>query len=127
MTATAHNSELPATVQRRLRRYRLAALVILLLGLAGAGTVYWLGSRAADEVDDAAMLGFNRAAERQMGVLFGKQGQLISGVDNWLKKPGAQAFLVAAATAVIALGCFQFSRVLEFEAREAAAQGEPKG
>jgi hypothetical protein len=92
-------------------------LVILLLGLAGAGGWYWLASRASDASDDPAMLGFNRAAERQMGVLYGKQGQLIEDLNDSLKRPGTQAVLIAVAAAVLAAGCFQFSRLLEFEAK----------
>jgi len=77
------------------------------------------------DLDDPAMLGFNRAAERQMGVLYGKQGQLISDLDDWIKRPGPQALLIAGSAAVIALGCFLFSRVLESEARDAAAGPNP--
>lgn len=117
------NSGLSPAVRRRLRCYRVAALVILVLGVAGAGTVYWLGARRADYPDDPAMVGFNRAAERQMSLLYGNQGKLIEDLDNWLKRPGSQALLVAAAAAVLALGCYQFSRLLEFEAHEAAARG----
>lgn len=120
MSPAESHPELPAPVRRRMRRYRLAALVILVLGLAGAGVVYWVGERRLDYSDDPAMIGFNRAAERQMGVLFGTQGQLMGDLDELLKQPGTQAILVAAASAVIALGCFQFSRVLEFEAKKAA-------
>jgi len=120
MSFGAPNSEVFAAGQRRIHRYRLCALVILLLGLAGAGGWYWLGTRTADAADDPAMLGFNRAAERQMGVLYGKQGQLIEDLNDSLKRPGTQAVLIAVAAAVLAAGCFQFSRLLEFEAKVAA-------
>jgi len=119
-------SELPPAVQRRLRRYRVAAWVILALGLAAAGVVYWLGARRAQLPDDPAMVGFNRAAERQLGILYGTQGRLVGDLDNWLAQPGTQAMLTAAAAAVAALGCHFFSRVLEFEARETADPAERK-
>lgn len=121
-TLSASPSQLPAAVRRRVRRYRLAALVILVLGLAGAAVVYWVRSRQVDIPDDPAMLGFDRATERQLGVLYGKQGQLIEALNNWVKQPGTQALLVAAAAAIVASVLFQASRVLAFE-----AQAEPPG
>ena len=107
---------LPPATQRRVHRYRVAAGAIFVLGLACAGVVYWLGSRRVDYSDDPAMLGFNRAAERQMGVLFGTQGVLIGDFDNWIQQPGAQAFLIALAAAVGGLICYLISRLLAFEA-----------
>jgi hypothetical protein len=120
MESAKTQAALPPEVQRRIHRYRVAALVILLAGLAGAGARYWLGPQQPDYSEDPSMLGFNRAEERQMGVLYGKQGQLIEAVNDSLKQPGTQALLIGVAAAVVALGCFQFSRVLEFEAQEAA-------
>lgn len=86
---------------------------MLLLGLVAAGLVYWLEMRSADLMDDRAMLGYNRAAHRQMGQLFGKMGNL---VDDWsedLKQPGTQAILIVLGSAVAAAGCFYFARLLE--------------
>ena len=53
-----------------------------------------------------------------MGLLYGKQGQLVDDLGNSLKQPGTQAVLVAIVAAVVALGCFQYSRMLEWEAGE---------
>lgn len=88
-----------------------------MLGLAGAGAVYWLGSRPPDVSEDPAMVGYDRSVERQMESLYGKQGQLMEDVDDSLKQPGTQAMLMVAATVVAAAGCFQFARVLESESR----------
>jgi len=92
-------------------------------GLGSAGVVYWLGSHAKDYADDLSMVGFNRAEERQMAILYGKQGQLIEDLENSLKQSGTQASLIAAAAAVIAIGCFYFARILEDEARQAELDG----
>ena len=118
-------SELLRAARRRGRRYRIAAGIILVLGVLSAGLVYWLGSRAPDYSDDPSMLGFNRAADRQMGYLYGKQGQLIEDLTDSLKRPGTQAILIALAAAVVAVGCFYFARMLEHEATEAANDGTP--
>jgi hypothetical protein len=106
-----------AAARRRGRRYRLGANAILVLGLGGAALVYCLGSRPPDFSDDPAMVGFNRAADRQMSVLYGKQGQLIEDLNDSLKQPGTQALLIVAVAVVAAIGCFQFARLVEAEAR----------
>lgn len=124
---TTHSNEpaeLPAGVQRRIRRLRWSAALILVLGLVGAAVVYWVGSRREALPDDPAMVGFDRATQRQMGLLYGKQGQLIEDLNNWVKQPGTQALLVAAGAAVVALVLFQASRVLEFEACNPAPEDE---
>jgi len=118
--------ERTAAARRPGRRYRLAAGVILLLGLSGAGLVYWLASRPPDFSDDPAMVGFNRATERQMGVLYGKQGQLIADLNDSLKQPGTQALLLVAVAVAAAIGCFQFARLVEAEAQaDELAHNEP--
>jgi hypothetical protein len=112
-----------SSARRRARRCRIIGVIIVLLGLGGAGVVYWLGSRAMNYSDDPSMVGFDRAEQRQMAMLYGKQGQLIEDLESSLKQPGTQAFLIAAAAAVIALGCFYFARILEDEARQAELDG----
>ena len=117
-------SPIPASaIRRRARRCRITGVIILLLGIGGAGVVYWLGAHAMDYSDDPAMVGFDRAEERQLAILYGKQGQFIEDLENSLKRPGTQAFLAAAAAAVIAIGCFYFARILEDEARQAELDG----
>jgi peptidoglycan/LPS O-acetylase OafA/YrhL len=112
--------ESPAAILRRARRCRITAVVVLLLGIIGAVVIYWRGPREPDYSNDPSMLGFNRATERQMGVLYGKQGELIEDLNNSLKQPSTQAILVVVAAAIVAVGCFYFARVLEYEAKEAA-------
>jgi hypothetical protein len=123
-THSNESTELPAAVRRRVCRLRWSAAVILLLGLVGAAVVYWAGSRREALPDDPAMLGFDRATQRQMGMLYGKQGQLIEDLNNWVKQPGTQALLVAAGAALVALVLFQASRVLVFEAQAESTRDE---
>jgi hypothetical protein len=101
--------------RRRARRLRLIGVVVLALGIAGAGTLYWLRTRSPDISDDLSMQGFNRATQRQMGRLYGKSGLLI---DEWaddLQRPGTQAALVAGFSVMVFAGCFYFARLLDYD------------
>ena len=99
--------------RRCARRLRLIGVVVLALGIGGAGTLYWLRTQSPDISDDLSMQGFNRATQRQMGRLYGKSGLLI---DEWaddLQRPGTQAALVAGFSVVVFAGCFYFARLLD--------------
>jgi len=91
----------------------MIGILVLVLGLAGAGVVYWLGTRSPDVSDDLSMLGYNKARTRQMEQLYGKQGLLIEEWMEDLKQPGTQAVIIAAVSALIAAGCFYFARLLD--------------
>jgi hypothetical protein len=99
--------------KRRARRLKAIGVIVLLLGIAVAGTVYWMGTRSADLSDDPSMLGYDKPEERQMEILYGKQGELIEDWLDDLKQPGTQAILIAAVSAIIASGCFYFARLLD--------------
>jgi hypothetical protein len=112
------NEKAPSPVspaKRRAGRLRMTGVTVLLLGIVGAGVVYWLGTRAADMSDDLSMVGFDKSEQRQMGVLYGKQGELIENWSNDLKQPGTQAFIIAAAAILIASGCFYFARLSDYD------------
>ena len=66
------------------------------------------------------MVGFRRSEERQMGVLYGKQGQLIEAINDSLKQPGTQALLILGVAVVVAAGCMHLARVVEAEAQDRA-------
>jgi hypothetical protein len=102
-----------STASRRAGKFRIAGVIVLLLGIAGAGLVYWLGMHSADLSDDPSMLGYDRAETQQMGTLYGKQGELIEDWSNDLKQPGTQAIIIAAISVIIASGCFYFARLSE--------------
>jgi hypothetical protein len=107
----------PSAARRRVRRYQISAAAVLLFGLVCGGAVYWLGSHGPDDLNDPAMVGFNRSEEQQMGIMYGKQGQLIEDLSQALKEPGVQAILVMVAAAVVAACCFHFARIQEPEAK----------
>jgi hypothetical protein len=101
----------PVPASRRSARLRLIGIIVLLAGVIGAGTVYWLGSRSPNISDDLSMVGFNRAQRRQMGQLYGKMGTFIEDCSEDLKRPGTQAVLIAGFSVVVAYGCFFFARL----------------
>ena len=114
-TAPVNDQPAVSSARHKARPLRVTGVIVLLLGLAGAGGVYWLGTRGPDHSDDLAMTGFNRREERQMEILYGKQGELIEDLTHSLKQPGTQAGLIAAGAAVIAAGCFYIARLADDE------------
>ena len=84
---------------------------MLLLGVFSAGIVYWLGTRSPDLSDDLSMAGYDKPEQRQMGILYGKQGELIESWSNDLRQPGTQAFIIVAAAVLVAGVCFYFARI----------------
>ena len=90
-------------------------MIVLLLGIASAGIVYWLGTRAPALTDDASMVGYDRTARRQIGVLYGKFGEMVEDLSNDLKQPGTQAIIIALFSASITSGCFYFARLFDNE------------
>ena len=97
---------------RRSAQLRMIGIIVLALGIGGAGTVYWLGTRSPDLSDDPSMLGFNRPKERQMGLLYGKMGTLIEDWSEDLKHSGTQAEIIVGFSVLVAGGCFYFAQLL---------------
>lgn len=61
------------------------------------------------------MLGYDKAAARQVGTLFGQQGVIVQQWSGDLKKPGTQAVIIVAAAALAVSGCFHFARLFDNE------------
>jgi hypothetical protein len=101
--------------RRRARRLRMIGVIVLALGIVGAGIVYWARTRSPDLSNDLSMLGFNRAETRQMGQLYGTQGLLIQKWYEDLKQPGTQAAIIVVISALITIGCFYFARLLDVD------------
>jgi hypothetical protein len=101
--------------KQRARKLRIIGVIVLALGIAGAGIVYWLGTRSPDLSDDLSMVGYNKPETRQMEILYGKEGDLIEDWSNDLKQPGTQAIIIVAAASLVAGGCFYFARLSEYD------------
>ncbi len=93
------------------RWLRTIGLFVLVLGLAGAGAVYWMGTHSSEPTEDELLPGNAKAESHQMGVLYGKMGILISQWSDDLKQPGTQAAIIAAVSILIAAGFFYFARL----------------
>jgi hypothetical protein len=122
--------KMPATLspaRRRVRRCRIAGVSVLLLGFAGAGAVYWFGTKTPKLGDDLSMAAYAKAETRQMGQLFGQQGLLIEDLKNALQQPETQAVLIVIGAAIIAAGVFYFAHIFEQEAGDAEAAGKMPG
>lgn len=77
--------------------------------------IYWRGMRTADVPDELSMTGYNKPQQRQMRLLYGKQGELIENWSNDLKQPGTQAIIIAGISVLIATGGFYFARLLDLD------------
>ena len=89
--------------------------MVLLLGLAGAGTVYWRGTHTGEPTEAELMPGNARAESHQMGLLYGNMGVLVSQWSDDLKQPGTQAAIIAGGSLLIAAGCFYFARLSDVD------------
>ena len=78
--------------------------------MGAAGAVYWTGRQSRNPNDDLAMVGYNKAQSQQMGVLYGKMGTMVDDFLDALKRPATLAAIIAAASTIFAIGCFQFAR-----------------
>jgi flagellar basal body-associated protein FliL len=99
-----------ASLNREKSRLRKIGLVVLLLGLAVAGLVYWLGNRSNNNGLEEFQQATTRAETRQMEMLYGTSGGLMEDFVNALKRPGNQAMAILGVTVFIAAGCFYLSR-----------------
>ena len=97
-------------------RVSLAGLIVLVLGLATAEGIYWVGDQTAsaksqDSEELAKMMQFEnqRKEDREIETGFGKVYVTVIHAEQWWNTlPGYKqaAFLIAVATALIALSSF---------------------
>jgi hypothetical protein len=97
----------------RARRLRLVGGLICVVGLMSAAIVYWRGTHAEDLSADPSMIGFDRASRRQVGVLYGKVGEMVEDLSDDLKQPRTQAIIIALLSGIIGAGCFYFAGLFE--------------
>ena len=92
-------------------RLRTLGLLVLLLGLGGAGLVYWFGAPAEDLSDDVATARTSKKVDRAIEVNVGKMGLFMSDLMEDFQDPRTQAAAIAIASALAACGCFYFARL----------------
>jgi hypothetical protein len=116
-----HKTSAPVSSgKRRARQLKIIGVIVLAAGMISAGIVYWFGTRNANLSDDISMLGFNRAEQQQMGELYGRSGLLIDDLLDDLKQPDTQAILILVFSALAAVVCFYFARLLAEDDEPAA-------
>ena len=92
-------------------RLRTIGVLVLLLGLAGAGLVYWTGAPEEDLSDDVSIAETSKKAARDIELNFGKMGLLMNDLSEVLKRPGVRAVMVLAGSTLAASGCFYLARL----------------
>jgi hypothetical protein len=112
MTANSDTPSPAPPARRVARRLRIIAGVILALGVVGAEVIYLRG-RSDSGLDDASMIGYDKAATRQVGTLYGQQGVIVQEWANDLKRPGTQAVITVVTAVLVAGGCFYLARLMD--------------
>jgi len=100
----------PDSSGRRRARLRTMGVLVLLLGLAGAGGVYCTGTPPPDLSADPSTARAYKTAERTLEINSGKLGVLLNDLTEDLKRPGTQALIILAVSILVASGCFYFAR-----------------
>src|SRR5580692_7210315 len=121
-----HDASVPiSSARRRARWLRIAAAVVLALGVFGADLVYWLETRSVDSPDPLPVLGEDKAVTRRTEMLFGHQTILLDEWERDLKRPGTQVVIIVVTAALVAGGCLYFARLLDLHGEHADKTGLP--
>lgn len=92
------------------RNFRIAAVVILVIGLVAAGLVYGLSARP-DSLDDLNTPDNNKRAARDVASNFGQWGAFSYNLSEELKDPAIKAGIIAGATILLAGACFYIAHL----------------
>jgi hypothetical protein len=98
---------------RRGRKLRVAAGLILVLGIGAADVIYWRGTRSTGLPDDPSLLGYDKVQARQLGTLYGQQGVLTQEWADDLKQPRTQAIIIVVISALAATACFYVAGLMD--------------
>jgi hypothetical protein len=92
-------------------RLRTIGVLVLLLGLGGAGLRYGTGVPARDLPDDVPTARTSKKAARDVEINFGKMGLWASNLSDDFQDPPTQAFVIAVASILVAAGCFYIAHL----------------
>jgi len=98
--------------KHRARWFRYIGVAVLILGIIGGDEIYRKGLLVPDLMDNPEMIGFDRAERRQMGMMYGTQGQMIMEFEDALGRPQTQAIIILVASVLVAGGCWYFATLL---------------
>jgi len=113
MVADQDTTSPVSPAKRRARQLRTAAVLVLLLGALGVGSVYWLGARSEDMRDDLRMAEYYKSGAAQVEKLYGKEGILVEEWSEDLKQPDTQACLIIVVAALVAGCCFYLAGLMD--------------
>ena len=110
---------MPAPPARRRAALNTIGVVVLLLGIACAGLVYWSGRNQSaahakapadgDWTDSSLSTEDSKASTRDVEEYYGQLGMFALRLEDWfadLGRPGPLAGLIAMVATLTALGCF---------------------
>ena len=98
---------------RQVRRLRIAAVVVMLLGLIGVGIVYWLASRSDNGPNNNVAMDYYKKDQLQLEKMYGPQGVLAGNIYTALQQPGTQAIIILVTASLISAACLFFSKLPE--------------
>jgi hypothetical protein len=102
---------------RESERLRATGLLVLLLGIAGAGIYYWREARPATVTIADLQPDYDKSRAREMGRMMGHQGVMMLEWQDALDLPGTQAVIIAVVSALFAAYFFRAAWVLDDEER----------
>ena len=91
----------------------MVGALVFVCGLMGASVYYVVEARPEPLSIDSALPGYDKARNRQMGMLMGHTGVMMMEWQETLDRPGTQAVLIAAVASLFALGFFRAARLLD--------------
>ena len=99
------------SLQKRTGRLRVAGTLTLLLGIAGACLFYWHKTGPAEPRLEDLLPRYEREETRDIGIQMGTFGVVLLRWQQTLERPAVQAGLLAAASALFAVGFFRAARI----------------
>src|SRR5262245_21612931 len=111
------------------RLLRRTGRIILGLGIVAAGIFYAFQKSPPDAMaPDLSTLRYERARERELGMMMGQSGLLLSDLQRALDRPYVEALLIAAGAGLFSLYFFRAASVQqeeEAEQRDAERRSSP--
>lgn len=90
---------------------RMAAVIILIIGLVSAGLVYGLSKPAEISPDDMATPETSKRSARDVSLNYGQMGAFSYNLGEDLKDPRIQAGIIAAVSIFVAGACFYIAHL----------------
>jgi hypothetical protein len=108
------------------RRLRIAAVVVMILGFMGVGLVYWIASRSDNGPSNGLAIDYYKKDQLQLERMYGAQGTLAADIYTALQQPGTQAVIILVAAALISVGCLFFSKLPEHKPMSRSTDNPPE-